>query len=87
MKIIFFKELCKLNCSKSTGLDNIPAKILKDAAPYIKIHITFLVNSSITSNIVPNDLKSAKVKPLFKQNNRSDVSNYRAVSILSIVSM
>lgn len=81
-----YKELCKLNCSKSTGLDDIPAKYLKDAAPFLKIHITFLVNSSITSNIVPSDLKCAKVKPLFKKNNRSDVSNYRPVSILSIVS-
>jgi hypothetical protein len=81
-----YKELNKLNCSKSTGLDNIPARFLKDAASYIKIHITFLVNSSITSNSVPTELKCAKVKPLFKKNNRSDVSNYRPVSILSIVS-
>ncbi|XP_060607821.1 uncharacterized protein LOC132759963 [Ruditapes philippinarum] len=81
-----YKELCKLNCSKSTGLDEIPAKFLKDAAPFLKIHITFLVNNSITSKSVPNELKCAKVKPLFKKNNRSDVSNYRPVSILSIVS-
>jgi len=80
-----YKELCKLNCSKSTGLDDIPAKFLKDAAPFLKIHITFLVNSSITSNTVPKELKYAKVRPLFK-NSRSDVSNYRPVSILCIVS-
>lgn len=36
-----FKELSKLNCSKSAGLDNIPASFLKD--------VTFLVNSSIVS--------------------------------------
>lgn len=79
-------ELSKLNCSKSTGLDDIPARFLKDAAPFIKIHITFLINSSIVNESVPNDLKSAKVKPLFKKNSRSEVSNYRPVSILSIVS-
>ena len=31
-------------------------------------------------------MKTAKVIPLFKKNTRSDVSNYRPVSILSIVS-
>ena len=43
-----YKELCNLNCSKSTGLDNIPARFLKDSASYLKIHVTDLVNSSIT---------------------------------------
>jgi len=81
-----YKELCKLNCSKSTGLNDIPAKYLKDAALFVKIHITFLVNSSITYNTVPSELKCAKVKPLFKKGNKSDVPNYRPVSILSIVS-
>lgn len=80
-----YKELRKLNCSKSTGLDNIPASFLKDSASYVKLHITYLVNRSITSGVVPNDLKCAKVKPLFKNNDRLDVSNYRPVSIFSIV--
>lgn len=61
-------------------------EFLKDAAPYLKIHITFLINSSIVNNDVPYDLKSAKVKRLFKKNSRLDVSNYRPVSILVIVS-
>ena len=35
------KELRKLNCSKSTGLDDILARFLKDSSSVIKIHITF----------------------------------------------
>lgn len=31
-------------------------------------------------------MKSARVRPIFKKNNPLDVSNYRPVSILSIVS-
>ena len=34
-----YKELCKLDCFKSTGLDNIPARFLKDAASFLKIHV------------------------------------------------
>lgn len=81
-----YKELCNLNVSKSTGLDGIPAKFLKDAAPFIKIPITFLINMSISEATVPKDLKLAKVKPLFKKGDRLKPENYRPVSILSIVS-
>ena len=31
-----YKELCKLNPSKSTGTDNIPARFVKDAASVFK---------------------------------------------------
>jgi hypothetical protein len=81
-----FKELCKLNINKSTGLDGIPARFLKDAAHIIKLPITFLINLSISEGCVPDDLKLAKVKPLFKKSNRKLTENYRPVSILSIVS-
>ena len=81
-----FKELCSLNITKSTGLDGIPARFLKDAAPVLKIPITFLINKSISEGVVPDELKLAKVKPLFKKNDRLRPENYRPVSILSIVS-
>ena len=81
-----YKELCQLNTGKSTGLDGIPARFLKDAAKVLKIPITFIINLSISSHTVPDDLKLAKVKPLFKKNDRLKPENYRPVSILSIVS-
>ena len=80
-----YKELLKLKANKSTGLDGIPAQFLKDGAAVIKDH-AFIINLSITSNTVPTDMKFARVKPLFKKNSRSDVGNYRPVSILSTVS-
>ena len=35
---------------------------------------------------MPDDLKTARVVPLFKKNDKTDVGNYRPVSILSTVS-
>ena len=81
-----YKELLRLKSNKSTGPDGIHAKFLKDGAVVIKDHITFIINLSITSNSVPTDMKFARVRPLFKKNSRSDVGNYRPVSILSVVS-
>ena len=48
--------------------------------------VTFLINMSISDNCVPDAMKIAQVKPLYKKNNNLDVGNYRPVSILSVVS-
>ena len=81
-----YKELCKLNSSKGTGPDNIPARFVKDAASVLIKPVTHIVNLSIQTGIVPYESKNARVVPLFKKNKRSDVSNYRPVSVLSVVS-
>ena len=81
-----YRELCKLNPNKSTGIDGIKSKFLKDGANVIKSVITHIVNLSIETETVPDELKSAIVKPLFKKNSRLEAGNYRPVSILCIVS-
>ena len=80
------KELLHLSPNKSTGLDGIPPRFLRDGASVLKAPITHIVNQSIQSGIVPNDLKTAKVIPLFKKNNNTESCNYRPVSVLSAVS-
>ena len=61
------KELNKLNINKSTGIDGIKSKFLKDGADVIKSSVTHIVNLSIETGVVPDELKSAVVKPLFKK--------------------
>lgn len=80
------KELCGLSVNKSMGLDGIPARFLRDGAEVLKLPITFIINCSISEGKVPEELKEAKVKPLYKKNDRLKAENYRPVSILSIVS-
>ena len=46
--------------------------------------ITYLVNLSIFSGVVPEDMKVARVCPVFKKNSRLDVGNYRPIRILII---
>ena len=79
-------ELLKLDVNKSTGLDGIPARFLKDAAEAVKSPLTHIINLSIRKEVFPTDMKSAKVKPLFKKKSRLEVGNYRPVSILSVPS-
>ena len=81
-----FKELSNLNVTKSTGIDGFKPKFLKDGADVIKGAVTHIINLSLETGVVPNGLKSAIVKPLYKKNSRLDVGNYRPVSILPIIS-
>ena len=75
-----------LNSAKATGLDNISARFLKDAADLIAPFIAHIINLSLEQGTVPDDMKHSKVIPLFKKGDRSDPDNYRTVSILSVVS-
>ena len=62
-----YKELCNLDPTKSTGIDGIKPLFLKDGAEVITSAVTHLINLSIKSQIVPDELKSAIVKPLYKK--------------------
>jgi len=81
-----FKYLNSLNSNKATGLDGIPSRFVKDAAPMISTPLTHIINLSIIQGSVPDDLKSARVVPLFKKNDKTEVGNYRPVSVLSVIS-
>ena len=79
------KLLEKLETKKSTGLDNLPSKMLKIAAGVVAPSLAFLFNQSISSGIVPAEWKLARVTPIFKKEKRQDVNNYRPISIIPAV--
>ena len=81
------KELNSLNITKSIGVDNLPARFLKDGASFLKIN-DFQKNKKQIhcQKQVPVELKSARVKALYEKNSQTDVGNYRPFSILCIVS-
>ena len=80
------EELFKLNARKSTGLDAISARFLKDGARQLSGPLAYIINLSITTSTFPDDMKIARVRPLFKKKDKTDVCNYRPISILSVVS-
>ena len=75
-----------LNPCKSTGIDKIPAQIIRIAAPVIAESLTKIINAAIFSETVPFDWKVARVIPLHKSGSRNLFNNYRRVSILSAIS-
>ena len=73
--------------TKAPGPDHgISARLLKDAAPVIAKPITYLVNLTISTGLIPTEWKDARVTPIFKSGARNDVNNYRLISVLPLVS-
>lgn len=68
------------------GHDNVHVKILKLAAHTVSPILSVLINSSFQKGIFPNNLKIAKIIPIYKSGDRKLSSNYRPISILSVVS-
>ena len=44
--------------------------------------LTYLINKSIHQGIFPDELKIAKVFPVFKSGDKTNISNYKPISVL-----
>ena len=79
-------ELNAIPQNKASGIDNISTKLLKYAAKSIAPVLCKIFNMCLKQGIVPDDLKSARVIPLFKSGDQDELSNYRPISILPVCS-
>ena len=66
------------------GYDDISAKIIKYVSDYITVPLLYTLNLSLTQGIFPNELKKAKVIPLYKSMDKMLFCNYRSISILPV---
>ena len=80
------KLIDRIRVDVATGPDEISAKLLKDAKSTIADSLTRLVNLSYRKSTFPTSMKKAVIKPLHKKNSTEEISNYRPLSILSVVS-
>lgn len=78
--------LSKLDTSKATGPDGIPARVLKECAKDLGRPITSLYTLCFRSGVQPSMWKTANVVPVHKRDSKSVMKNYRPVSLLSILS-
>ena len=80
------KIVSSLDNNKSPGHDCIGNYLLKNIISYVVDPLVHIVNLSLTSGLVPSNMKIAKVIPIFKKGDKCDVSNYRPISLLTTIS-
>jgi hypothetical protein len=76
-------ENCNHNCS--TGPDGIPEIILKQCRYVLTVPLHFFFSLSLFSGTFPDRWKSSFVQPIFKNGTRSDIVNYKLISIMSAI--
>lgn len=77
------KEL-RDNCA--VGSDLISTKFLKRYINYLTPPITHICNLSISSGVFPAAFKTALIKPVYKNGDKGNITNYRPISILPALS-
>lgn len=75
-----------LKNSNSLGPDGVHVNLLKKCYNQIILPITHLLNCSITEGNFPSKLKIAKIVPIHKSKEETDINNYRPIAILSAFS-
>ncbi len=80
------RALKKIKASKAPGLDKISGKLLIAAAGDSIIEpLMYLFNLVLNTGIFPDDMKLAKVTPIYKSGERTNCGNYKPISIISVV--
>ena len=81
-----FDTLTNPNLNKASGIDNIPATVLKNYAHALAQPIHYLFMTSINSGTIPSEWKIHKIIPVHKSGDKTSVTNCRPISLLCIIS-
>ena len=81
-----YQLLTGLSSNKATGIDKISSKIIKIAFPAIADSLTHIFNQAVTLSSFPDEWKTARVVPLYKNGQRNLAGNYKPISVLPVIS-
>ena len=71
---------------KSSGLPDIPIRLVKGGAEALARPVTQLMNRTFNEGTLPVDWRYAVVTPVHKAGSKSDPSSYPPISVLSLFS-
>ena len=75
-----------LEKGKASGPDKVSVTLVQDAAKSISYPLASIYNSSINNGVFPEVWKVAKVTPIYASIAKTDVNNYRPISVISVLS-
>ena len=79
------RELLNLQRDKACGPDHVSAHLLQKGADFLASPLTKLFQLSLSTGTLPNDWVTANIVPVFKKGDKHFSSNYRPISLTSVV--
>ena len=75
---------CSLKSNKSPGYDDISCNVIKKCFHSYSLcePLKYFFNLLIEKDVFPGDLKTARLTPIYKSEDNSEVSNCRPISVL-----
>ena len=70
----------------AAGHDALPGSIMKKVEEFYITPLTYIINLSISQGHFLDELKVAKVMPIYKSGDKQSIENYRPISVLSFFS-
>ena len=80
------KAISMFKSSHGLGLDNISSFFLKNGMPVLANGLSQMFNLCLSLGKFPDIWKKARVKPIYKEGSQNEISNYRPISVLHVVS-
>ena len=68
---------------KAGGIDGISVRALKTIVGFLAIPLEYIFNLAILKSKWPKALKKGEIIPVYKSGNKSSVSNYRPITLIS----
>ena len=79
------ERLESLNPHKSPGPDGLHPRVLKELSNEISKPLAIIMQRSLDEHTLPHNWKDAHVSPIFKKGSKSSVTNYRPISLTSVI--
>jgi len=90
LKSVTEKEIYEINKSlkwkTSYGYDEVPSWIEKLSMPFISTPFIYICNKTLSTGTFPTWLKLSQVYLIFKKGNKTEMYDYRPVSLLTTLS-
>ncbi len=70
----------------TAGLDHISPRVVKSVILHLCDPLSHIFNLSLSKGVFPSKLKLARVTPIHKKGDPSEIDNYRPISVLPVFS-